>query len=205
VVVSYDPTIYQGAAAHYGRGRLARELEAIATGTAATVITLEPVEGLCLSASEFRAFLQEHPRVAMLLLQGVTRRLIDSDRKRVEFGAYDSVGRVARRLVELVDRYGEPVEGGMRITLPISQDELAGWVGISRKAASNALQVLRQRGWIQTGARRSSSPTPTRCAHEPPDPRPSTLTGIEEVSQLPQQHGHNGAGRRYAAGPAPAS
>jgi CRP/FNR family cyclic AMP-dependent transcriptional regulator len=83
-------------------------------------------------------------------LQGVTRRLIDSDRKRVEFGAYDSVGRVARRLVELVDRYGEPVQGGMRITLPISQDELAGWVGISRKAVSNALQVLRQRGWIQT-------------------------------------------------------
>jgi Crp-like helix-turn-helix domain len=64
----------------------------------------------------------------------VTRRLIDADRKRVEFGAHDSVGRVARRLIELVERYGEPTQGGMRITLPISQDELAGWVGISRKA-----------------------------------------------------------------------
>ena len=39
----------------------------------------------------------------------------------------------------------------MRITLPISQTELASWVGISRKAVSNTLQVLRRRGWIQTG------------------------------------------------------
>jgi CRP/FNR family transcriptional regulator, cyclic AMP receptor protein len=39
----------------------------------------------------------------------------------------------------------------MRITLPISQTELASWVGISRKAVSNTLQVLRGRGWIQTG------------------------------------------------------
>jgi CRP/FNR family cyclic AMP-dependent transcriptional regulator len=29
--------------------------------------------------------------------------------------------------------------------------ELAGWGGVSRKAVSNALGVLRGRGWIQTG------------------------------------------------------
>jgi CRP/FNR family transcriptional regulator, cyclic AMP receptor protein len=39
----------------------------------------------------------------------------------------------------------------LRITLPISQAELASWVGISRKAVSNTLQVLRRRGWIKTG------------------------------------------------------
>jgi hypothetical protein len=35
---------------------------------------------------------------------------------------------------------------GVRITQPIFQIGLAGWVGISRKAVSNALQVLRRRG-----------------------------------------------------------
>jgi CRP/FNR family transcriptional regulator, cyclic AMP receptor protein len=131
-------------------GDLLGHMEAITAGTAiATVITLEPVEGLFLSAGDFRAFLQEHPRVALLLLERTTRHLIDSDRRRLEL--IDSVGRVARRLVEIADRYGEPVEGGMRITLPISQTELASWVGISRKAVSNTLQVLRRRGWIQTG------------------------------------------------------
>lgn len=133
-------------------GDLLGHMEAVTAGIAiATVITLEPLEGLFLSAGDFRAFLQEHPRVALLLLERMTRHLIDSDRRRLELIAHDSVGRVARRLVDLADRYGEPVEGGVRITLPISQTELAGWVGISRKAVSNTLQVLRRRGWIQTG------------------------------------------------------
>jgi CRP/FNR family transcriptional regulator, cyclic AMP receptor protein len=133
-------------------GDLLGHMEAVPDGTAiATVITLEPLEGLFLSADDFRAFLQEHPRVALLLLERMTRHLIDSDRRRLELIAHDSVGRVARRLVDLADRYGEPVEGGVRITLPILQTELASWVGISRKAVNNALQVLRHRGWIQTG------------------------------------------------------
>jgi CRP/FNR family transcriptional regulator, cyclic AMP receptor protein len=133
-------------------GDLLGHMEAVTDGTAiATVITLEPLEGLFLSAGDFRAFLQEHPRVALLLLERMTRHLIDSDRRRLELIAHDSVGRVARRLVDLADRYGEPVEGGVRITLSISQTELAGWVGISRKAVTNALQALRRRGWIQTG------------------------------------------------------
>ena len=132
-------------------GDLLGHMEAVTAGTAiATVITLEPLEGLFLSAGDFRAFLQEHPRVALLLLERMTQHLIDSDRRRLELIAHDSVGRVARRLVDLADRYGEPVEGGVRITLPILQAELAGWVGISRKAVNNALQALRHRGWIQT-------------------------------------------------------
>jgi CRP/FNR family transcriptional regulator, cyclic AMP receptor protein len=132
-------------------GDLLGHMEAVTDGTAiATVITLEPLEGLFLSADDFRAFLQEHPRVALLLLERMTRHLIDSDRRRLELIAHDSVGRVARRLVDLADRYGEPVEGGVRITLPILQTELASWVGISRKAVNNALQALRHRGWIQT-------------------------------------------------------
>jgi CRP/FNR family transcriptional regulator, cyclic AMP receptor protein len=132
-------------------GDLLGHMEAVTAGIAiATVITLESLEGLFLSAGDFRAFLQEHPRVALLLLERMTRHLIDSDRRRLELIAHDSVGRVARRLVDLADRYGEPVEGGVRITLPILQTELASWVGISRKAVNNALQALRHRGWIQT-------------------------------------------------------
>ena len=133
-------------------GDLLGHMEAVTGGIAiATVITLEPLEGLFLSAGDFRVFLQEHPRVALLLLERMTRHLIDSDRRRLELIAHDSVGRVARRLVDLADRYGEPVKDGVQITLPISQTELASWVGISRKAVTNTLHVLRHRGWIQTG------------------------------------------------------
>ena len=72
-------------------------------------------------------------------MRALIGRLRDADRKRIEFGAYDTTGRVAARLVELAERFGEPTEDGLRIGLPFSQDELAGWTGASREAVSKAL------------------------------------------------------------------
>ncbi|WP_229803726.1 Crp/Fnr family transcriptional regulator [Planobispora rosea] len=118
----------------------------------ATVTALEPVEGIALR--DFTAFLQQHGRIAVLLLQMVTSRVRDADRKRIEYGAFDTTGRVATRLVELAERYGKPANGGIRVELPLSQDELAGWTGASREAVSKALRSLRDRGLIATGRRR---------------------------------------------------
>lgn len=42
----------------------------------------------------------------------------------------------------------------VRITLSLTQEELAGWVGASREAVSKALRTLRAHGWIETGRRR---------------------------------------------------
>ena len=119
----------------------------------ASAIALEPVDALLLPAGRFRDFLYARPRVALLLLEMLARRLRDADRKRVEFGAYDTVGRVARRLVELADRFGEPDGDTIHIALPLSQDELAGWIGASRKAVGNALAWLRARNLIETRRR----------------------------------------------------
>nr|BFE84156.1 Crp/Fnr family transcriptional regulator [Planobispora longispora] len=118
----------------------------------ATVTALEPVEGI--AVRDFTAFLQQHGRIAVLLLQMVTSRVRDADRKRIEYGAFDTTGRVATRLVELAERYGKPANGGIRVELPLSQDELAGWTGASREAVSKALRSLRDRGLIATGRRR---------------------------------------------------
>jgi CRP/FNR family transcriptional regulator, cyclic AMP receptor protein len=138
-----------------GPGDLLGELAAIdGEPRSATVEAIEPVEALAIAAADFRSFLLAHPEVALLLLQMLSRRLRDADRKRVEYGAYDTVGRVSARLVELAERYGEPVAKGLRIGLPLSQEELAGWTGASREAVSKALQTLRKVGWVVTERRR---------------------------------------------------
>jgi CRP/FNR family cyclic AMP-dependent transcriptional regulator len=138
-----------------GPGDLLGELSAIdGEARSATVGALEPVEAAVVAAREFRGFLSAHPRVAILLLEMLARRLRDADRKRVEFGAHDTLGRVAARLVELAERYGEAVRDGVRITLPLSQEELAGWTGSSREAVGKALHTLRGLGWVRTERRR---------------------------------------------------
>ena len=72
----------------------------------------------------------------------------------VEFAAQDSMSRVAARIVELSDGFGKPDGDAIRIDLPISQEELAGWTGCSRDSVVKALQAMRGLGWIETQRRR---------------------------------------------------
>ena len=132
-------------------GELIGEMSAIDRAPrSATATALEPVEVLALSSEAFVAYLDRTPGVALVLVQMLNRRLRDADRKRVEFGAADTTGRVSSRLVELADRFGQPTQYGVRISVPLTQEELAGWVGSSREAVSKALRALRARGWIET-------------------------------------------------------
>ena len=136
-----------------GPGGLIGEMSAIdGSPRSATVTALEPISGILVS--DFPGFLQQHGRIAVLLMRIVTGRLRDSDRKRIEYGAFDTTGRVATRLIELAERYGEQTSAGVRVALPLSQDELAGWTGASREAVSKALRSLRDRRLIETGRRR---------------------------------------------------
>jgi CRP/FNR family cyclic AMP-dependent transcriptional regulator len=135
-----------------GPGALLGELSAIDRApVSATVTTLEPVTALVVPHFEFQRYLQAHGRVAYELMRQLVVRLRDADRKRIEFGAFDTTGRVAARLVELAERFGTQTPEGLRIGLPLSQDELAGWAGSSREAVTKALRTLRQEGWIKTG------------------------------------------------------
>jgi CRP/FNR family transcriptional regulator, cyclic AMP receptor protein len=138
-----------------GPGDLLGELSALdGESRSASVHAIEPVEAIAVPAAEFQAFIAAHAEVALLLLRMLNRRLRDADRKRVEFGAHDTVGRVAARLVELAERYGEPTTDGIAIALPLSQEELAGWTGSSREAVSKALHSMRAAGWVRTERRR---------------------------------------------------
>jgi CRP/FNR family cyclic AMP-dependent transcriptional regulator len=134
-----------------GPGALLGEFSALdREPRSATVTALEPVSGLIVPLTEFEKFLTANGRVAYLLIRTVISRLRDADRKRIEFGAHDTIGRVAARLIEMADRFGQSTPDGLKIALPFSQDELAGWIGASREAVSKALGVLRAAGTIKT-------------------------------------------------------
>jgi CRP-like cAMP-binding protein len=119
----------------------------------ASAFAVEPLLVQVVSADEFEAFLEQSPRAAVVLLRTLTRRLRDASRTQMEFGSYDTVARVARRLDELATEHGEPTADGVRIALPLTQEELAGWVGASRESVARALRALRDRGVISTSRR----------------------------------------------------
>ena len=119
-----------------------------------TVTTLEPVEILAIAAAVFGRYLEERPRVALVILRTLSARFRDASRKRVQFRELDTVGRLAARLVELCERYGEVTPEGTIISLPLTQEELGAWTGASHAGVAKALQTLRELGWIQTQRKR---------------------------------------------------
>jgi CRP-like cAMP-binding protein len=137
-----------------GPGELVGEL-AVFDGAPrlSSVVALEPLEALVIAAADFRALLHANPGIAWRMLGMLSTRFRDADLKRVEFGASDTVGRVAARLVELGERYGEALGSRVHIDLPLSQDELGAWTGASRAGVAAALRTLRELGWIETARR----------------------------------------------------
>lgn len=119
----------------------------------ATVRALDPIGALAIPIADFEAAIEEQPRIALVLLRVVIARLREADRQQFEFAAFHTIERIARRLVELAERFGEPCGDGVRISLRISQEELAGWAGASREATSKALHDLREIGLIDTERR----------------------------------------------------
>ena len=140
-----------------GPGELLGEFESIddddGTRTADNV-ALEDVECRVLRGVELRAFLESHPRAAMVLLGTYVRRLRHSDRRRADVLALDTNHRVARLLLEHVSRRDGGDDNAIDLDLPLTQEELAGLAAASRESVVRALTSLRSRGLITTARRR---------------------------------------------------
>jgi len=130
------------------------ELSAVDGGLrSATVTALTPVDVLAVSQGEFLDFLREHGDAATALLQLVVAKLRGAVRRQLEFGTADALGRLCRALVELADRYGQDTSDGRRFEMPMTQQDLASYAGLSREAVVKGLSSLRSLGWIDTHGR----------------------------------------------------
>lgn len=135
-----------------GPGALVGELGAIdETPRMASAVALEPLTVRLLTASEFREFIAQQPGAAFELVRMLVGRLREADRRRAEFGSYDTVARVAHLLADLVSTQEPAVTG--EIAVRLSQEEIAGLVGASRESVARALAALRARKVLATGRR----------------------------------------------------
>lgn len=137
-----------------GRGELIGDMAALAgQRRTASAVAVDDVEVGYLGADEFKAFLAAHPDVALVLIRMLVRRLTEADRDRVDLATQDSVGMVAKRLLELAADHGTRVGTGTLIEFALTQDELASWTGATRETVSRALRLMRRLGWITTDHR----------------------------------------------------
>jgi CRP/FNR family cyclic AMP-dependent transcriptional regulator len=153
-LVAYSADKREVVLAIRGPGELIGDMAALAgQRRTASAVAVDDVEVGYLAAGEFKAFLATHPDVALVLIRMLVRRLTEADRDRVDLATQDSVGMVAKRLLELAADHGTRVGEGTLIEFALTQDEIASWTGATRETVSRALRLMRRLGWIATDHR----------------------------------------------------
>ncbi len=118
---------------------------------AASVTALTPVTATLITSQRFLGLLRERSDLLFSLLMITVARVHESDRRRLEFGAYLAIDRVGRVLLDLARRHGEPVEGSPgSVYVPTLQRDLAGAAGASRETVVRTLRRLTESGVIST-------------------------------------------------------
>jgi CRP/FNR family transcriptional regulator len=100
-----------------------------------------------------RPWLTGRPDVALHLLQALAQRLRRANDVTADLVFTDVPGRVAKALLDLADRFGEPQDQGLQVHHDLTQEELAQLVGASRETVNKALADFAARGWLQLSAK----------------------------------------------------
>lgn len=115
----------------------------------ADAVTLAETELLVLERRDFVPFLQRHPDACMRLFAVLCERLRKTSELLEEALFLEGSSRLAKRLVHLAEVFGKPVPGGIRIDIPLSQQQLGSMVGMSRESMNKQLKQWRQDGLIR--------------------------------------------------------
>ena len=131
----------------------------------ATIIASLPTDTIVLLREGFQDFLRASPEVAIDMLQALSRRLRQSDEFIADAAFLDVPGRLAKKLLELVDRYGKSAPNGTLIGLRFTQRDLAAMIGATRESVNKHLQSFRLQGMIRMEGHRVVVCDRERLAH----------------------------------------
>ena len=110
----------------------------------AHVIAMENSKLLVLYREDFHRCLERTPRIALGLLQALSRRLRSADDKIGGLVLLDVQGRIARMLLELAD------EGnGTVISRSITHHTIAQMIGSSRETVSRTIRAFTEKGMVE--------------------------------------------------------
>lgn len=137
-----------------GPGEMFGELSLFDPGPrTATASAVSDTVLLELSHPELIMWLERYPAVAKHLLEALARRLRRTNETLSDLVFADVPGRVAKALLDLSTRFGQPTDDGVRVAHGLTQEELAQLVGASRETVNKALADFTSRGWLRREGR----------------------------------------------------
>ncbi|HET8914049.1 MAG TPA: Crp/Fnr family transcriptional regulator [Ktedonobacteraceae bacterium] len=120
----------------------------------ADAIAIERVECYTLQRSDFNNAIMKNPKIAIQVLEVLSKRLRTTDDMVEDLIFLDVYGRVAKKLLELADAHGTKVDDGIRIEVRLTQQEIASMVGASRESVNKVMGYFSDKKYISTDKHR---------------------------------------------------
>ncbi|MBB6174599.1 CRP-like cAMP-binding protein [Nocardiopsis mwathae] len=120
----------------------------------ATVTTCSPTIAQAIPTPVFMNFLDRNRDAWGVIGSVLGDRLEWAERRRTDFAVYEVPVRLARVLVDLVDRHGAMTDDGLDLGVRLSQAELGRLIGAREDAVGQAVRRLREDGYIRSRYRK---------------------------------------------------
>ncbi|MDM5155644.1 Crp/Fnr family transcriptional regulator [Bacillus sp. DX1.1] len=92
--------------------------------------------------------MERNPGIALKLLKTVTKRLAHTENLAQNLATNNPEVRIAYIILEFCERYGEDTDKGILINLPLTREEIANYIGVTRETISRKFSKFEDLGLI---------------------------------------------------------
>lgn len=107
-----------------------------------------------LTKGDMEQLIQENPNISLKLLKTITKRLAHTENLAQSLATKDPEIRIAYMILELGHKYGKPDKEQILVKLPLSREEMANYVGVTRETISRKFSKFEHLGIIEINGTR---------------------------------------------------
>lgn len=117
----------------------------------ANVTAMEPCELLAICRDDFLSIAEARPKVLLQLMELLSSRLRATNHLLEDLRFLDLPSRLAKLLLQLLDKYGRTSSRGVWLDMRLTQEELGQLVGASRESVNKQLRLWEEIGILDFG------------------------------------------------------
>lgn len=100
---------------------------------------IEEAEVCIFSKEEMRSLMMNNPKIAISLLENIGNRLAELENLAKNLATINIDSRMAYLVIDLMKKYADEVDS-MSINLPLSREDMANYIGVTRETISRKLK-----------------------------------------------------------------
>ncbi len=110
---------------------------------------MAPVNICLIKKSDFDEILNQKPQISLRILEVISQRLSKLEGLVQSLGTKDVEARIAQMLLDLKAEYGIEAADYIELTIPLTREDMANYIGVTRETISRKLSSLQEEGIIK--------------------------------------------------------